>query len=379
MERARPGGSRPFSIRRSNATLSRYRVAFALLEPALVRKSTKMSRDALRTLFHPFMSGRLPSPGRDERFLFIGAEPGFRLPSDFLAGLELVQGFRPYYLQLLAAGHHAGPSARGCGLDGALVLCGRHRGENETRIAEALRRVRPGGLIVVAGSTEEGVSSLRRRLEAVLRLEGHLPKYHGLVLWLRRPPDAGSAAEALQAVSTGVESRFVTAPGMFSHERIDPGSRLLAENLPASCRGAAADFGAGWGFLAAVLAERTAGLDWIDLYEADYASLEAARKNLAGMPDGPELGYFWLDLTAEKPDRKYDLVVMNPPFHRARAAEPGLGKAMILAASSALRPGGRLIMVHNRGLPYERTLGAAFAEVTEVAADEAFRVIAARH
>lgn len=339
-----------------------------------------MSRDALSTLFYPFMSGRLGLPGRDERYLFIGAEPGFPLPPDFQASLELVQGFRPLYLRLLAAGHQVAPEPEGHGLDGALVLCGRHRGQNENRIAEAVRRVRPGGLIVVAGSTGDGMPSLRRRLEAVLRLEGHLPKYHGLVLWLRRPQDdaAEAAAEALRARPALVESRFLTSPGMFSHERIDPGSRLLAENLPASCRGAAADFGAGWGYLAAALAERTAGLDRIDLYEADCASLEAARKNLAGIPDGTELGFFWLDLTAEKPGRTYDLVVMNPPFHQGRAAEPGLGQAMIHAATSTLRPGGRLIVVFNRGLPYDRTLHAAFAEVTEIAADAAFRVVAAR-
>ena len=96
------------------------------------------------------------------------------------------------------------------------------------------------------------------------------------------------------------------------------------------------------------------------------------------MPDRPELGFFWLDLTAEKLGRTYELVVMNPPFHQARAAEPGIGRSMIRAAASALRSGGRLLMVHNRGLPYDRTLAAAFAEVTEVAGDGAFRVIAAR-
>jgi len=333
-----------------------------------------------RMLFHPFESGVLALPGQGERFLFIGAEPGFALPAGFAARLELVQGFRPHHLRLLAAGHRVGPAVEGDGFDGALLLFGRHRGQNESWVAEALRRVVPGGLIVAAGSTDDGVGSLRRRLQAVLPLEGHLPKYHGLVLWLRRPADtlAEAAAEALRAPPTRVEGRFATAPGMFSHDRVDPGSRLLAETLPASCRGAAADFGAGWGYLSAALAEGTSGLETIDLYEADHASLEAARKNLAAIADGPRLGFFWLDLAAEKVGRTYDLVVMNPPFHQSRAAEPGIGKAMFAAAASALRPGGRLFLVHNRGLPYERALQAAFSEVTEIAADASFRVVQAR-
>ena len=51
-----------------------------------------MSRDALKTLFHPFESGALASPGKAQRFLFLGAEPGFLLPVGFSASLELVRG-----------------------------------------------------------------------------------------------------------------------------------------------------------------------------------------------------------------------------------------------------------------------------------------------
>ena len=51
---------------------------------------------------------------------------------------------------------------------------------------------------------------------------------------------------------------------------------------------------------------------------------------------------------------------------------------MIAAAAAALRPGGRLLMVQNRGLPYERALQAAFSEVTDIAADASFRVVQAR-
>jgi 16S rRNA (guanine1207-N2)-methyltransferase len=339
-----------------------------------------MSREALRTLFHPYESGSLALPGQHERFLFIGAEPGFILPDGFAARLDLVQGFRPFHLRLVAAGYRVSPTVESDNFDGALVLCGRHRGQNQGWVAEALLKVVPGGPIAVAGTKEDGVGSLRRRLQAVLPLEGHLPKHHGIVLWLRRPPqaEADAAAAALRVPPVCVDGRFVTAPGMFSHDRIDPGSRLLAEHLPPTCRGAAADFGAGWGYLAAALAERTAGLERIDLYEADHASLEAARQNLSGLAGVPQLSFFWHDLVAEKVGRTYELVVMNPPFHQARAAEPGIGRAMIGAAATALRPGGRLLMVHNRGLPYERALQSAFPEVIELAADASFRVVQAR-
>ena len=49
------------------------------------------------------------------------------------------------------------PTVAGEGYDGALVLCGKHKGANENNIAEALKRVRAGGTIVIAGGKEDGI------------------------------------------------------------------------------------------------------------------------------------------------------------------------------------------------------------------------------
>ena len=336
-----------------------------------------MKSGPLATLFHPFETGDLEAPGSG-RVLFLGAEPGFRLPEGFGADLHLVQGFRPYFRSLAEAGFRVTPRVEGQDFDLALVLAGRHRGQNEAWLSEAVERVVPGGLIVMAGSTDDGIASLRKRIEKLAALDGHLPKYHGVAFWFRRPDDAASVIEAMRPPASSVDGRFATAPGMFSHDRIDAGSRLLAECLPESAKGVAADFGAGWGYLASVLAEKTVGLKAIDLYEAGYESLEATKANLANLPNAREFGFFWLDLVGEKVERKYDLIVMNPPFHQGRAAEPGIGQAMIKTASSALKPGGRLFMVANRGLPYEQVLKAGFKDVQELRSEGGFRVISAR-
>ena len=337
-----------------------------------------MKSGPLATLFHPFETGDLDAPAKGSRVLFIGAEPGFRLPEGFSAELHLVQGFRPHFRALANAGFRVTPRVEGTGFDGALVLAGRHRGQNEAWIAEAAERVVPGGLVVVAGSTDDGIASLRKRMGKLVEVEGHLPKYHGMAFWFRRPDDAALLVEALRPANGLVDNRFRTAPGMFSHDRIDAGSRLLAECLPDKAKGAAADFGAGWGFLASVLAEQTTGLKAIDLYEADYESLEAAKRNLAGLAAAPEFGFFWHDLVGEKIERKYDLIVMNPPFHQSRASDPGIGQAMIKAASLALKSGGQLLMVANRGLPYEQALKAGFKDTRELRNEGGFRVISAR-
>lgn len=337
-----------------------------------------MKPGPLATLFHPFETGDVDAPGKGSRALFLGAEPGLRLPEGFSAELGLVQGFRPHFRALAAAGYSVTPTVEGAGFDLALVLVGRHRGQNEMWIAEAIERVVPGGLVLVAGGKEDGISSLRMRVEKLADVAGSLPKYHGVAFWFRRPAEASSIAAAFRPEPMLVDGRFTTAPGMFSHDRIDAGSQLLVECLPDTAKGVAADFGAGWGYLSAMLAERTTGLSKIDLYEADYEALEAARRNLAGMPGPPAFGFFWHDLVGEKVEQKYDLIVMNPPFHQSRATEPGIGQAMIKAASVALKPGGQLLMVANRGLPYEQTLRAGFKDVQELRNEGGFRVFAGR-
>ncbi len=111
------------------------------------------------------------------------------------------------------------------------------------------------------------------------------------------------------------------------------------------------------------------------LYEADFAALEAARTNLA---DWSEITDFkWVDVPAEFGSERFNHVIMNPPFHTDRAADPALGQAFIKAAARALMPGGSLLMVANRNLPYETTLADTFKRFETLADEGGFKVMRA--
>ncbi|KGD98267.1 class I SAM-dependent methyltransferase [Rhizobium sp. YS-1r] len=334
-----------------------------------------MSRDALKTLFHPFATEAVPMPGEGARVIFLGAEAGNALPGEFGAQITAVQPFRPLFRAL---GEGAVPEPEGEDYDGALVLCGKHRSENEDRVAEALQRVKPGGVIVIAGGKEDGIQPLRNTLLKLGLQIDYTPKYHGVAIWLARPQSADAAITALKKMPVTVEDRFEAAPGMFSHDRVDAGSELLAGRLPTDFDGNAADFGAGWGYLSVMLAARSPRLNRIDLYEADHRALEFAKLNLARNCPNLNARFYWQDLGGEPVKEKYDLVVMNPPFHEAQAADPELGKAMIRSAASALKLGGRLMLVANRGLPYEPVLASEFREHGETCRNARFKVLWAK-
>ena len=159
----------------------------------------------------------------------------------------------------------------------------------------------------------------------------------------------------------------------FSADAIDPGSRLLADTLPAKLGAHVADLGGGWGYLSNRILEREA-VAHLDLVEADHAALECARQNVSD----PRLRLHWDDATRWRPDELLDCLVTNPPFHTDRSADPGLGQAFIASAAAMLKPSGQLWLVANRHLPYEPDLSRLFATVTEAAGDNRFKILHAQ-
>ena len=162
---------------------------------------------------------------------------------------------------------------------------------------------------------------------------------------------------------------------MFSSDHVDPGSAFLMEQLPRDMKGRIADFCAGWGYLSAEVAAACPAVKSIALYEADHASLEAAKANMARLAPDMAATFHWQDLIAEKASGDYDTIIMNPPFHQGRAADPAIGNAIIRNAHNALHKGGRLYLVANRNLPYEATLTAGFYKSGELARNAYYKVL----
>ncbi|MCI5078009.1 class I SAM-dependent methyltransferase [Oricola sp.] len=330
---------------------------------------------AVETLFLPLASGDIDLPGEGVRLAFLNAAAPQTPPVDALkAALACEQGFRPQFLALERAGYAVAPDLEGDGFAGCLVLVGKHKGENRTMIARACGLVKPGGVIAVAGDKTLGIQPLRKWAGDRVAIDGSLAKHHATVFWFASP-GSDAFADAVETPAL-VEGRFETAPGMFSAGKVDPGSALLARHIGERVTGAVADFGSGWGYLSACVLEKGRPQS-LALFEAHHPSLEAAERNLAPLAGDIPLEARWIDLSCEPVERRFDWIVMNPPFHAGRASEPDIGKAFIAAASKALKPGGRLLMVANRKLPYEQALAQGFRRVEEKQVDAGFKVIEA--
>ncbi len=331
----------------------------------------------LATLMLPFESGalRLPDAGRA---LFLRAEAAPAL-EPLGERLLCVQGFRPAFDALAAAGFHAVPEAEGEGYDLALVLLGKHKAAALGDLARALERLAPGGMLVAAGRNDEGAQPILKRLRSACGEAVEISKHHCRAAWLRRPetlpPEVAAWAADAQPRAVAATGA-VAAPGVFGWDKIDAGSKLLAETLDARVKGRVADFGAGWGYLSREILARCPGVAALDLLEAEHAALAAARGNVAA-PESVALRFDWCDVAAAPKLGPYDWIVTNPPFHAGKSGDPEIGRAFIRAARKALAPRGRLLLVANRHLPYEATLTQAFRAVRTVAETSTFKVIEA--
>lgn len=286
---------------------------------------------------------------------------------DDLSGLPqarvvVLTGFKPDHDHFAALGFRTTLTGQ-CA--SALVCLPRAKADAHALLAEAAQVVAPGGVIAIDGQKTDGVEAVLKDCRALgLSLGEALSKAHGRICVC--PADARLLAWAAQ---DHLVDGFVTRPGVFSADGPDRGSVMLAGALPRDLPARVGDLGAGWGYLSRAILTRP-GVQHLDVVEAERVALDCAARNL----NDPRSALHWADARSFRPARPWGAVVMNPPFHQGREADPALGQDFVRAAQRGLAPDGALWMVANRHLPYEPLLRTLFRVVEEVAGDGAFRV-----
>jgi 16S rRNA (guanine1207-N2)-methyltransferase len=340
---------------------------------------------ALETLLLPVVDGPLSWPresSTEGSVLFLRARDGWPLHQRAFPGLVCEQSFKPEADRLEHSGLQLVDEHATSLHPLVLILPPRQRDEARALFARAITRTAPGGRVLACVRNDEGAKSGEADLAKLAGPLGQLSKNKCRAFWtqpLQGAADASLLAEWLQldVPRPIADGRFVSRPGVFAWDRIDAASVLLASQLPDNLHGAAADLGAGYGYLSSELLTRCPRVESVDLYEAERRALDLARVNLASQGERVALGFHWHDVTSGLHAR-YDVIVSNPPFHaQGRADRPDIGRRFIAVAAESLKPGGCLWMVANRHLPYELELEKRFARVRTVAQAAGFKVVEA--
>ncbi|HUO53471.1 MAG TPA: methyltransferase [Rhodoblastus sp.] len=244
--------------------------------------------------------------------------------------------------------------------------------ERRRALALALRALAPGAPFLVMAPKDKGGGRLAGELEELGCPSESSAKRHHRICAAAATGDSAAIEAAIHAGAPRFSESLGlwTQPGVFSWDRIDPGSALLMRHLP-EFSGRGADFGCGIGLIAHRLlaSPRIKSLLMVDI---DRRAIELSARNV----DDPRVAILWGDVRGLS-IRPFDFIAMNPPFHEAGRETKELGRGFIASAAANLRPGGQCWLVANRHLPYEAALDQKFSSVAPIAAEGGYKVIEA--
>lgn len=261
----------------------------------------------------------------------------------------------------------------------SLVYSTRQTDETLGFLALAVSHTRADGHIIMAQDNKHGADSLEKRVKQGFPNLITLTK-HKCRIWVLKKSDFNEeilpqwlSAAMLQPVMNG---EYMSAPGLFSWDRVDKASSLLLDNLPQNLSGIGADLGCGYGYLSANLLKYT-GITTLYSIDNDARAVDACEKNVAKRKPAFIHHAIQHDATTYIPPEKLDFIVMNPPFHTQTDETHELGQSFCENALKMLKIGGTLYLVANRHLPYEAILKAGAKDVTLLADKGGFKVIKA--
>ena len=243
--------------------------------------------------------------------------------------------------------------------------------ERRYALAQALRVLQPGGRLTVLARKDAGGSRLVGDLGDFGCAAGATSKAHHRICSIQRPAELIGIDEAINQgrLQLQPDTDLWSQPGIFSWDRLDPGSALLLQHLP-HLQGRGADFGCGNGMLAVAILVSPA-ITQLTLIDNDRRALAAAALNVADQ----RATYLWADLRqATGLPTNLDFIVMNPPFHVGANEDRSLGLTFIRKAAACLAAGGVLWLTANRHLPYEADMLPLFSVMTQVVSANGYKV-----
>ncbi len=155
--------------------------------------------------------------------------------------------------------------------------------------------------------------------------------------YFNQEPTSAHDIRSFMVEIAGRVLRFETDAGVFSRERLDPGTSLLLKALPLDFSGRALDLGCGWGPVGVMMAVRWPHAE-IVMTDINSRAVELALRNLSS--NGLSAAVFQGDGFSSVPGL-FDLIAINPPIRA--------GKAVIYRlfdeSAERLKPGGALYVV----------------------------------
>jgi len=277
--------------------------------------------------------------------------------------------------------------------DSAVIDLPKGRKLTQRWLMQAFTGLKTGGRLFLAGANDLGIRSASKDAEElfgpsavlgykkgnrVLRfIKGQLDASEPP--WVHEPGITPGSWIQFEAQTPAGALSLRSLPGVFSSDRLDDGSAILLQNLEVPQGGSVLDPGCGYGVIGIFAALSGAGQ--VDFLDANLLAVASTQENITslGLADqGIRCQVFASDLLQAVAGSQYDLIAANPPFHSGKETNYLIVKAFIEQSFQHLKPGGRLVLVANLFLRYERLLQEHFGNAQTLAFDAKFHVLQAR-
>ena len=253
-------------------------------------------------------------------------------------------------------------------------------------LAQAFLGLKPGGKLCICGANRQGINpSIKdaemlfgepvvigykkgNRLVRFVKTQAAWPASG----WWDIPGIAPSTWHkgSIQMPSGPIE--IYSLPGIFSYDRLDEGTQLLLASIP-DLRGMdVLDLGCGYGAIG--LEAARAGAKNVDMLDVNLLAVCAANKNISIL-EITNSRALPSDVISATPDKKYNLILSNPPFHTGRDTDYQVAHAFIQQSCQALAPAGQVYFVANRFIRYEKIMQSYFLSVVEIAQSPRYHVL----
>lgn len=239
---------------------------------------------------------------------------------------------------------------------------------------EAWRCTKAGGVAFLAGDKDKGfdryikeAGKLFGETEIIARGKGYrVARLEKTNLETPNPLEP----MRFEMTARGQTLKAVAYAGTFASGKLDAASSLLLEHLPSGAGRKVLDIGAGYGVLSGFLALEGAT---VTLLEDDALSVQSSVDTLAANGLTGTVLHSDVD-SALGLKEKFDLIVMNPPFHVGRDMRLDVALEFIAAAQRHAAKTCEVYLVANHFLPYEAPM-SKLGQLETVVNAKGFKVL----
>lgn len=271
--------------------------------------------------------------------------------------------------------------------DGIGFHLSKEKAVNHHIINQALNHLNDNGELYFVGEKNHGAKTYADKLKKLLG-NGNLKKNGTVYIFTANVPEQqylhfyDQDYQQLREIDT--DQNILSKPGQFGWNKIDAGSLLLSkelEKLNLSKAIDVLDIGCGYGFLSIQALLGKTQISSICLSDNNAAALISANANLQQLHNNASLDSQYSVIAGDcaiQVEKKFDLVICNPPFHQGFDVEEELTSRFLKSAKNHLKPNGQALFVVNSFIALEKKAKSIFGNCECLHNNNKFKVLQLR-